>query len=74
MYGQGKVCLLFVFTNAPVFIKSQITECEKNLLNKINPKWDYIVSKNTCFQGILMGKEENGKANIFFNSKRMWKK
>ena len=43
-----------------------------NLLEEMNPQWDCIVSKNTCFQQISMGTEKKSKE--IFHVKRIWKK
>ena len=43
-----------------------------NLLEEMNPKWDCIVSRNTCFQQIFIATEKKSK-EIFFYCKRIWK-
>ena len=53
--------LLFLFTKIFVSNDGQITKGEKFVLKEMNPQWDYIVSKNTCFQKIFMGTEKKSK-------------
>ena len=43
-----------------------------NRVEEMNPQWDCIVSKNTCFQQISMGTEKKSKE--IFHVKRIWKK
>ena len=33
-------------------------------LEEMNPQWDCIVSKNTCFQQIFMGTEKKSKESL----------
>ena len=39
----------------------------------MNPEWDCIVSKNTCFQQIFMGTEKKSKGIWKTWKKRIWK-
>ena len=54
--------LLFAFTKIFVFNDGQkLTEVRNNFLEEMNPQWDCIVSKNTCFQQIFRGTEKKSK-------------
>ena len=37
----------------------KLPKVRNNLLEEMNPEWDCIVSKNTCFQQIFMGTEKD---------------
>ena len=39
----------------------QLPKVRKNLLKEMNPKCDWIASKNTCFQQTFMGTEKKSK-------------
>ena len=49
----------------------KLLNVRNNLLEEMNPEWDRIVSKNTCFQEIFMGTEKRVKR--FSDCKRIWK-
>ena len=44
----------------------KLPKVRNNLLEQMNPAWDCIVSKNTCFQ--QMGTEKKSKKKIYYNS------
>ena len=46
--------LLLAYAKTFVFNDGQITKVGNNLLEEIDPQWNCIVSKNTCFQQIFM--------------------
>ena len=52
--------LLIVISKVLVSIEIEVKlpKVRNNLLKQINPQCDCIVSKNTCFQRILMGNRE----------------
>ena len=43
----------------------KLSKIRKNLLEEMNPQWNAIVSKNTCFQQIFMGTEKKSKEILF---------
>ena len=49
----------------------KLPKVRKNLLEEMNPQWNCIVLKNTCFQQIIMGTKK--KIKKFFNGKRIRK-
>ena len=73
------MCLLFIFTNIIVFfeITENLSKARNNLLEKINPRWNCIVSTTTCFRYILQNikqrkvKKRNGN-NGNFRRKFLW--
>ena len=42
-------------------MKAKLAKLGKNILEEINSQMQSIVSKNTCFQQILMGAEKKSK-------------
>ena len=65
LFFQKKICISCVY-----YLLSQrffylmtvkLRKVRNNLLKEMNPKWDCIISKNTCFQQIFMGTEKESK-------------
>ena len=73
------MCLLFIFTNIIVFFEiiENLSKARNNLLEKVNPRWNCIVSTTTCFRYILQNikqrkvKKRNGN-NGNFRRKFLW--
>ena len=49
----------------------KLLKVRNNLFEEMNPEWNFIVSKNMCFQQIFMGTEKKNKE--IFDYKRIWK-
>ena len=50
--------LFICFTKYSYLYLDDSPKAKNNLPGKINPKWDYIVSKNMCFEQIQLLREK----------------
>ena len=55
-------CVFYLFLQRFLYlITVKLQKVENNLLVKMSPQWDCVVSKYTCFQQNFMGAEKKGK-------------
>ena len=66
-------CVYYLLSQRFFYLMTvKLPKKRNNLLEEMNPKWDCIVSRNTCFQQIFIATEKKSK-EIFFYCKRIWK-
>ena len=65
LFFQKKIpisCVYYLLSQRFFYLMTvKLRKVRNNLLKEMNPKWDCIISKNTCFQQIFMGAEKESK-------------
>ena len=55
-------CVYYLLSQRFLYLMTfKLPKLRNNLLEEMNPQWDCIVSKSTCFQQIFMGTEKKSK-------------